>query len=61
MTVYWKNPHHAQKLQKQAFNKVVKLKRYVPCEKVWLDSKYVKVKQNLKLKAKIFEPFYILY
>ena len=46
MTVCWKNLHHVQKLQKQAQYKGVKLKSYAPNDKVWLNRKYIKSKQN---------------
>ena len=49
ITVYWKNLYHTQKLQKQAHNKDVKPKSYAPNNKVWLNSKYIKTKQNRKL------------
>ena len=47
ITVSRKNPHHTQKLQKQAQNtKNIKLKSYVPSNKVWSNNKYIKIKQN---------------
>ena len=46
MTVCQKNLHHAQKLQKRAYNKGVKARSYALGEKVWLNSKYIKTKQN---------------
>ncbi len=55
------NLQHAQELQKQYHNKYAKLKSYAPDEKVWLNSKYIKTKQNCKLKAKFFEPFRVLH
>ena len=61
ITVCRKNLHHAQELQKQTHNKSVKPKSYVPSDKVWLDSKYIKTKQNRKLEAKFFRPFWMLY
>ena len=61
MIVCCKNLHHAQKLQKQAHHKGVKPWRYAPSKKVWLNSKYIKTKQNRKLEAKFFEPFQVLY
>ena len=61
MTVYQKNPHHAQELQKQAYDKGVKPRSYVPGEKVWLNSKYIKTKRNWKLEAKFFGPFRVLH
>ena len=39
MTVYQENLYHAQKLQKQAYNKGLKPRSYVPNDKVWLNSK----------------------
>ena len=55
------NLHHVQKLQKRAHNKGVKPKNYVSDNKIWLNSKYIKTKQNRKLKAKFFKPFPVLY
>ena len=56
-----KNLYHAQELQKQAHNKSVKPRSYASSDKVWLNSKYIKTKQNRKLKAKFFGPFQIFY
>ena len=61
MFVCRENPYHTQKLQKQAHNKGVKPKSYVPNDKVWLNSKYIKTKHNYKLEAKFFMPFRVLY
>ena len=44
ITVCRENLHHAQELQKQAHDKGVKPKSYVPGDKVWLNSKYIKTK-----------------
>ena len=52
---------HAQKLQKKANDKGVKLWHFTPGEKVWLNSKYIKTKQNQKLKAKFFNLFQVLH
>ena len=57
MTVCKKNFYYAQKLQKQPYNMSVKLQSYVLGNKVWLNSKYIKVKQNQKLDIKFFSPF----
>ena len=57
MTVCRENLQHAQELQKRAHDKGVKPKSYAPGDKVWLNSKYIKTKQNQKLKAKFFRPF----
>ena len=61
MIICQENFYHAQKLQKQAYNKGVKPKSYAPSNKVWLNSKYIKTKQNRKLKAKFFVPFLVLH
>ena len=61
MTVCRENLHHAQELQKQAHNKGVKPRSYTLCDKVWLNSKYIKTKCNWKLEAKFFGPFQVLY
>lgn len=59
--IYWENLHHAQELQKQAYDKDVKPKSYAPGNKVWLNSKYLKIKRKQKIEAKFFEPFWVLY
>ena len=61
MIVCRENLHHAQELQKRAHNKSVKPRSYAPNNKVWLNSKYIKTKQNRKLEAKFFGPFRVLY
>ena len=50
-----------QKNQKKAHDKGVKPQTYAPREKVWLNSKYIKTKQNRKLKTKFFGLFQILH
>ena len=59
MIVCHENLYHAQKFQKQAHNKGVKPRNYIPSNKVY--SKYIKTKQNRKLEAKFFRPFQVLY
>ena len=61
MNICQQNLLHAQELQKRAHDKGVKPRSYAPGEKVWLNSKYIKTKQNRKLKAKFFGLFRILY
>ena len=56
-----KNFYHAQEHQKWAHDKGVKSKSHIRSEKLLLNSKYIKTKQNLKLKAKFFEPFRVLH
>ena len=57
MTVCQENLCHAQELQKSAHNKGVKPRSYASGDKVWLNIKYIKTKQNRKLEAKFFGPF----
>ena len=45
----------------QAYDKSVKPRSYVSGDKVWLNSKYIKIKQNRKLEAKFFRPFRVLH
>ena len=61
MIVCRENLHHAQKLQKWAYNKGVKPRSYAHSDKIWLNSKYIKTKQNRKLEANFFGPFRVLY
>ena len=56
-----KNLYYAQELQKRADNKSVKPRSYTPKDKIWLNNKYIKTKQNRKLKAKFFRPFQVLH
>ena len=44
MAVYRENLQHAQDFQKRAHNKGTKPKSYVSDDKVWLNSKYIKIK-----------------
>ena len=60
MIVCRKNLNHAQELQKCAYNKSVKPRSYAPDNKILLNSKYIKTKQNRKLEAKFFWPFRVL-
>lgn len=57
MIVCYKNLYHTEELQKQAYNEDVKPRSYIFSDKVWLNSKYTKTKQNGKLKAKFFKLF----
>ena len=61
MIVCRKNLYHAQEFQKRAHNKGVKPRSYAFDNKVWLNSKYIKTKQNRKLEVKFFEPFRVLH
>ena len=57
MAVYQENFQHTQNLQKRANDKDTTLRSYAPSNIVWLNSKYIKTKQNWKLEAKFFGPF----
>ena len=46
ITVYQENLHHASELQKQINNKGIKFQSYASSDKVWMNSKYIKIKQN---------------
>ena len=61
MIVCYKNIYHTQKLQNRAHNKDVKPRNHIPNDKVWLNGKYIKTKQNRKLEIKFFKLFEILY
>ena len=61
MIVCQENLYHAQELQKRAHDKRVKPQSYSPGKKVWLKSKYIKIKRNRKLEAKFFGPFQVLH
>ena len=61
MTVCGENRHHIQELQKWVYDKDVKSRSNAFSNKVWLNSKYIKTKQNRKLKAKLFTLFWVLH
>lgn len=61
MKIYKKNLQYAQDFQKRHYNKAIKSRSYTRNDKVWLNTKYIKTKQNQKLKAKFFRLFCILH
>ncbi len=61
MKVCCQNLLHTQELQKRAYDKEIKSRSYAPGEKVWLNSKYIKIKRNKKLESKFFRPFWVLH
>ena len=61
MVVCRENLHYAQEFQKRAHDKRVKPWSYALGKKVWLNSKFIKIKRNCKLEAKFFRPFRVLY
>ncbi len=52
---------HVQELQKKTHDKGVKSRSYTPGEKVWLNSRYIKMKTNKKLESKFFGPFQVFH
>ncbi len=42
--IYYQNLLYAQELQKKAHNKGIKSRSYIPGNKIWLNSKYIKTK-----------------
>ena len=61
INIYQNNLQHAQDLQKRAQDKDTKPKSFTPGHKVWVNSKYIKIKRNQKLEAKFFRPFQVLH
>lgn len=61
MMIWKKNFYHTTKLQKQAYDKAIKLKNYAFNNKIWLNYKYIQTKQNYKLETKFFGSFWVLY
>ena len=61
MDICQQNLLHAQEFQIKAHDKSLQPRSYAPGEKIWLNSKYIKTKQNQKLKTKFFSPFQILH
>ena len=61
MNIYREKLYHLKELQKQAYNKGVKSRSYTLDDKAWLKKKYIKTKQNRKLKIKFFGSFQVLY
>ena len=61
IATYQQNFHHTQNLQKQAYIKEIKSQNYAPDNKICLNSKHFKIKQNCKLKAKFLGFFQVLH
>ena len=61
MSVYKENLQHAQELQKRYHDNHAKSRSYMPGDKVWLTSQYIKTKQNCKPEFKFFRPFWVLH
>ena len=59
--IYWENLKYTQDFQKEIYNNGTKPKSYAHNDKIWLNSKYIKIKQNWKLKSKFFRLFWVLY
>ena len=61
MIVCQENLYHTYKLQKQVYDKSVKPRSYAFNVKVWLNSKYIKIKCKRKLEVKFIMPFRVLH
>lgn len=61
MNICQENLYYTQELQKRLYNKHTKPSHYALGNKVWLNYKYIKTKQNWKLKAKFFGLFWLFY
>ena len=61
MSMCRENLQHAQELQKRYHNKHAKPRSYALDDKVWLNSQYIKTKQNRRLEFKFFRPFRVLH
>ena len=55
MSIRRENLQHAQELQNRYHDKYAKPRNYAPENKVWLNSKYIKTKQNRKLEFKFLD------
>ena len=55
--ICYQNLLHTHELQKRAHNKDVKSSSNAPGKKIWLNSKYIKMKRNKKLENKFFGPY----
>ena len=61
MIVCQKNLHYAQELQKGVHDKDVKPRSYASNDKIWLNSKYIKIKRNRKREPNFFRLFQVLH
>ncbi len=61
MKICYQNLLYTQELQTRAHNKGIKSCSYTPSKKIWLNSKYIKTKQNQKFENKFFGPFQVFY
>lgn len=55
--IYQQNLFYTQKLQKQVYDKGIKFQSYILGEKIWLNSKYFKIKENRNFNTKFFNLF----
>lgn len=60
MTICQQNLFHVQEIQRKSYHKSVKPKNYTVSNKVLFNRKYIKIKQNWKLKAKFLGSFWVL-
>lgn len=60
MSIFQQNLLHTQELYKQVRDKGFRVPSYMSSKKVWFNNKYIKIKQNQKLKKKFFDFFQLL-
>lgn len=61
ITINRENVHYTKELQKRHYNEITKFISYVPDDKIWSNSKFIKTKnRNLKLEPKFFRLFRVL-
>ncbi len=61
MEVCYQNLLYAQELQKRVHDKGIKSHSYTSSKKIWLNSKYIKTKQNKKFENRFFGPFQVFH
>ena len=61
ITIYSKTLYYIQEFQKQGHNKKIKPRNHASNNKIWFNSKYIKIKQNRELEAKFFDLFQMLH
>ncbi len=61
MEVCCLNLLYVKELQKRTDDKEVKNRNYASSKKIWLNNKYIKIKQNKKLKNKFFGLFQVFH
>lgn len=61
ISIYKTNLEYTQNFQQRYHDKYAQPRSYVSRDKVWLNSKYIKIKQNCKLNFQFFGLFLVLH